>query len=227
MKADKFEPELDLNEYFESEAFKLLKLGMLSLPTGMIVLCDPLYSLPYGGTAEFEQSVAPGDYPVTICVFGEKRKGDHYMAAKIEFTKNKVQSYKLAMRPNEKNAKLGDGEIFGYPVESGLASFCDASTAKEYRAFCKEWQDKNKNKNLYDDYFSQLFIDSAKKSPKFQDPDGGYLSWRLPKVKSQAAQVMMFNSGFGAGVYAAYWGLDDNGEICSLVAPFISTEELD
>lgn len=220
----KLDPELDLNDYFDSGDYELLFLGDVSLPSGQLIVADPLYSLPYGGTAPFAKRVKSGKYPAVLAVCDDGDGGFLYLAAKLMFTKAEAVRFQLALKPNEDPRSLGEDEIYGYPVETGLASFCDAKTQQAYARFCKQWKKENPGRNLYDDYFAALFAQSYEKNPKHQGASGDWLNWTMP---GQEGNILLFNSGFGGGVYPSYWGYDRNGNVCCLVTPFISPAELE
>ena len=217
-------PDLDLNEYFENPEYQLLELGNLVVKEGKLIAADPLFSLPYGGTAPFVQKALPGNYPVTLSVFSHADYGDRYLAAKITFSEHRAEAFQLALKPGERVADLAADEIFGFPVETGLGSFCDNGTQKLFQAFCEEWYRKNPGKNIYDDYFAAIFAKSYQKHPKFQRKDGDWINWTLP---GKQENLIMFNSGFGDGVYPAYWGYDPDGKSCCLIIQFISPAELE
>lgn len=223
MYVEKLEPNMDLNEYFCDNNFKILKLGNLNLTSGEIIVSDPLYSLPYGGTNKFTKSVKKGSYPVIVAVFEDKKNGPVYMATKLTFKKTTPNKFQLALKPNEDYNKLADNEIYGYPVETGLASFCDAQTQKEYANFCKDLKKKYRNPNIYETYFARAFEENGKKNPKWQNPQGDWLNFKLPNSKGN---IVMMNSGIANGVYPCYWGYDEEDEICCLITTFVSPSEI-
>ena len=50
---------------------------------------------------------------------------------------------------------------------------------------------------------------------------GNFLLWKLPKVEKK---LVMFASGMGDGIYSAYWGFDQKGNITELIIPFMNPE---
>lgn len=67
----------------------------------------------------------------------------------------------------------------------------------------------------------QLFQKSYEKNPSLQRKNGDFLLWNLPKSNNK---IIMFTSGMGDGIYSAYWGFDENGNISNLTVPFINPE---
>lgn len=223
MYINKLEPSMDLNEYFSDNNFKILKLGNLNITSGEIIVSDPLYSLPYGGTDKFTKKVKKGSFPVIVAVFEDKKNGPVYMASKLSFSKSTPVKFQLALKHNEDYDKLKENEIYGYPVETGLASFCDAQSQVDYAEFCNEIKKKYRNPNIYETYFARAFEENGEKNPKWQRPEGDWLNFRIPNSKGN---IVMMNSGVGNGVYPSYWGYDEDGEICCLITPFVSPAEI-
>lgn len=225
MKHDKkLAPDMDLNDYFESGEFALLSLGSVCVTSGKIIAADPLFSLPYGGTAPFLTTVPKGSYPVTIAVGNHPSCGDRYLAAKLTFSKNHAEYFQLALKPGESASELQKDEIFGFPVETGLGSFCDEATQKAFSHFCSQWHKQHPDQNIYDDYFADFFAKSYEDRPEFQRPGGDWINWNIPDTNHN---IIMFNSGFGDGVYPCYWGYDSKGDICCLIIQFISPIEME
>jgi hypothetical protein len=109
----------------------------------------------------------------------------------------------------------------GFPVEAGMACFCDQDSAISYWQFLEQWYKENKDKNIYDDFFAELFAKSYDEFPEFQREGGDFLFWKNPRDNSEIA---MFASGLGDGYYSAFWGFDDIGEICDLVVLFMNPD---
>lgn len=220
----KLDPDMDLNEYFESEDFATLELGKLSVPSGRLIAADPLCNLEFGDVAPFLLRAPKGRHPVTLSVFAEEGYAVRYLAAKLAFNQARPVRFQLAMKPGEFAESLGPQEIFGFPVGAGLACFCDEEIQKSYASFCAGWKKSHRDGNLYGDYFAEHFVKSAEQSPQYQQEEGDWLNWTLP---DGSGNVIMFNSGFGDGVYPAYWGYDERHQICCLILQFISPAELE
>ncbi len=218
----RLDPDMDLNEYFESEEFGVLELGRLSLSSGKLIVADPLCNLEFGDIAPFSKRVPKGAFPVTVSVFAEEGYDIKYLAAKVSFNQATAVRFQLAMKPGEWLEQLQAGEIFGFPVGSGLASFCDGDTQKKYQRLCEKWKKEHPTKNMYSDFFAEKFMKNATDHPLFQHEEGDWLNFQLDDKHN----VMMFNAGFGDGVYPCYFGYDERGELCQLVIQFISPAEL-
>ncbi len=216
---EKLNPEGDLNEFFTNPAYFTLPLGELSLPTGKLIACDPLGTLGWPGRQipPFAPQLPKGVFPVTVSVAQQPQLGPCLMAARVEFSRKKAVRYQLAMRPGEEPGMLEEGEVFGFPVDSGLACFCDASLEEDAGRAMERWRTDHPEK-LYEEYFAPLFERSYQRAPAHQRPGGDWLNWRIPGGRGNA---VLFASGFGEGYYPVYFGLDSARSICCAVAVFI------
>lgn len=219
----KLAPGMDLNDYFSKKEFDVLEIGSISLPSGKLVAGDPLGFLPYSETIAFKQTFPTGRYPVCLSVFHSEEYGDRYLAAKLTLTQEKPVQFQLALKGKERAADLKEGEFFGIWVTTGLAALCDAKTQKQLQSFAAAWHKEHPDGNLYDDYFAALFEESYRTHPKYQRPGGDWAYWSGGK----GLDMLMFNSGFGDGVYPCYLGYDRKGKLCCAVLQFISPAELE
>ena len=201
------------NSKIDNVSITELNIGNLNVPTGKIVVCDPLV-LPE--TTPLKKTIKPGHYPIKIYVAHTKESGDRYAIAKLEIKDLKADKWVLALREGEKISDLKDkDDFFGFPVDAGLGGFFDHQAGIEYNKFIDNFMKENPDGNIYDDLFSAEF----KKNGNPEDPNdyGDWINFQLPESK---LNITMFHSGFGDGVYPAYWGISEKGEIVSLVIDF-------
>jgi len=209
----------DYNKIFENDTIdgipiELIEIGKLKVPTGKIVVCDPLVT---PDMKPLKRDVKIGEYPIKIYVAKTKNSGDRYAIAKLEFNKRKAEKWILAVREGEDiNELTEDGDFFGFPVDAGLGSFFDIKSGVEYLKFQEDFLETNPNSNIYDDLFAEEF----KKNAKDQNDPNDYGDWINFQLPNTDLNVTMFHSGYGDGMYPAYWGIDKNGEITSLVIDF-------
>ncbi|MCR6640354.1 MAG: DUF4241 domain-containing protein [Sporocytophaga sp.] len=76
---------------------------------------------------------------------------------------------------------------------------------------------KNPEGNIYDDFFAAEF----KKNAIDQNNPQDYGDWVNFKLPGSELNITMFQSGYGDGVYPAYWGIDKEGQVTSLVIDFL------
>ncbi|WP_265428824.1 DUF4241 domain-containing protein [Chryseobacterium sp. YIM B08800] len=211
----------DLESYFNSEEIagekmEVMEIGDVSLPSGKVVVRDPLVFLNSKQKPYFIET-PKGNFPVTIAVVKSEDWGDRYAAVKVKFTNEKPILYQEALIGNENLDGVKEDDFFGFHVDAGLGCIADAEALPEFDKFIA---DLNVD-NIYDDYFAELFAQSYKENPNNQRDVGDWINWTIPNT---AFQIPMFASGFGDGSYPVYFAYDANGEICGLYIQFIDIE---
>lgn len=214
-----------LGEYFTAreimgKSLDRMPIGTVSLPTGNIVVRDPLcYLAP--NAAPYMLTVRPGAYPVDLSVIVPDESGDcaRYAAARVRFSDHEPILYEEALVGNEDLSDVAEGEYFGFGVDAGLACFCDVETCEMFCTFRDRWQEKNPGGNIYDDYFAALMEKNYQERPQYQRSGGDWLNWKIPGTDYN---IPIFQSGFGDGAYPVYWGMDAERNICSLIVHFIN-----
>ena len=209
--------QVNYNQVFENEIvdetpIKLLEIGNLKMPTGRIVVCDPLTTSNF---TPLNKTVKPGIYPVKIYVAQTKKSGERYAIAKLEFSPKKAEKWVLALHDGEDTSELKNSDdYFGFPVDAGLGGFFDYKAGLEYGKFEDQFQKDHPGGNIYDDYLAAEF----KKNAKDPKDDGDWINLKIPNFD---LNITMFHSGYGDGSYPAYWGMTKNNEIVSLVIDFL------
>lgn len=209
----------DYNQLFDSTTvdgvpIEAVEIGSLVVPSGQIVVCDPLVvpdSPPLRGR------VKPGRYSVTLYCAKTKESGDRFAVARLRFSEARAVKWVLALREGENVTDLKEeGDFFGFPVDAGLGGFFDYEAGQQYLRFLDDFMKKHPDGNIYDDFFAFEFKKNAR-DPNDPKDDGDWINFTLP---SGNLNITMFQSGYGDGVYPAYWGVTDKGEIVSLVIDF-------
>ena len=209
--------QVDYNRVFENKIIdgipiKLLNIGNLKVPTGKIVVCDPIV-LP--NIEPLNKTVKPGVFPVKIYIAQTEKSGDRYAIAKLEFSSMKADKWVLALHDSDDTSQLKDPDDFlGFPVDAGMGGFFDYKAGIEYRKFTDEFEKNKPGGNIYDDYLAAEFKKNAK-NPK---DDGDWINLKIP---NSDLNITMFHSGYGDGSYPAYWGMTKNNKIVSLIIDFI------
>lgn len=211
----------DLETYFTSDEIagqplETMEIGNVSLPSGKIVVRDPLVDLNGNQSPYFIQA-PKGDFPVTIAVVKSEDWGDRYAVVKVEFTKEKPIVYREALVGIEELEGVTEDDYFGFGVDAGLGCITD----KEVLPFVDKFVDETDFDNFYDDYFAGLFEQSYKDHPKNQRDAGDWINWKVPNTEYR---IPMFASGFGDGIYPVYFAYDNNNSICGLYIQFIDIE---
>ncbi len=186
-------------------------IGWVNFPTGKVIVCDPL---AYPDTTPYQRNIPPGKHPVIIYSASNTALGERHTIAQLKLNDNKAVKWELALREGEDTSEIKNkGEFFGYPVDAGMAGIYDYQTALAYEAFAEEFMQRHPDGNMYDDYFEAEF----KKNAQTPEDCGDWINHTLPNSNSNMA---IFTSGYGDGIYPAYWGLDKDGELTSLVLDF-------
>ncbi len=211
----------DLETYFTSDEIagqplETMEIGNVSLPSGKIVVRDPLVDLNGNQSPYFIQA-SKGDFPVTIAVVKSEDWGNRYAVVKVEFTKEKPIVYREALVGIEELEGVTEDDYFGFGVDAGLGCITD----KEVLPFVDKFVDETDLDNFYDDYFAALFEQSYKDHPKNQRDAGDWINWKVPDT---SYHIPMFASGFGDGTYPVYFAYDNNDSICGLYIQFIDIE---
>lgn len=208
--------------FTESDKMSVLQAGETDFPTGEVVLADPLVYLGSEYETVLDKRIPPGSYPVELSICRSRIAGLRIAAAQLRIRDGQAVSYEIAMPKGNRIEDLGKPKVWTFfGVDAGLACFADAKTSEDYRVFIEKWQKDNPGKNKYNDYFAALFQKSYEERPKLQNQGGSFLAWQLPE---NGQRLVMFSSGMGDGIYSGYWGLNEAGQIVSLVVPFINPE---
>ncbi len=173
-----------------------MELGPLTLPSGQILACDPSWQSFEG--RPFARRVLPGRYPVIVTCVGdgdEPHAHDRIAAAAILLKGELPTRWELALCEGQRLADLQPGELFGYGVDGGTGCFVDTEVAASLAA----------NKR----HVNRLLREFQKAEYRPQ----------LHSFEEMPA-IAMFQSGWGDGFYASYWGLDARDEPVCLVTDF-------
>ncbi|OWA37291.1 cytoplasmic protein [Saccharibacillus sp. O16] len=180
----------------------------LKITSGRVVACDPLTS----PLEAFELEVKPGTYPVYAW------HSEHHgviAGAELRLADNKPVRWELAVRPGQDRSTLKEDEIFGYPVDAGIGSFADEDALHALQSLDERLQEE-----LGDEYVS-LYDDLVADVLEEHDNVWG----NLVTDEETGLNVILFTSGDGDGVYASYWGIDENDEVVSLLTDFRVLEQ--
>lgn len=217
-------PDANLHQYFTAQEIagqkvEVLSMGTVTIPTGDVMVRDPLVYLDTDRDADpYWKPVPTGVFPLTASVVVRADDCARYAAVKVAFSDAVPLRYEEALLGNEDLEEYCAGEFFGFNVDAGLATIVDVDVAKAYTAFAKTWAQEHPEQNIYDDYFAAIFQKSFEEHPRHQRPGGDWINWTIPGTH---LSVPMFQSGFGDGAYPVYLGYDANQQICQLVIQFI------
>ena len=182
--------------------------GELILTSGSIVACDPLVEL--GAAPVLKRKVAPGPYPVLL----GRLEGD-VAWARVEFTGQPVARWESAG---------------AHGVDSGTSCFVDAEVRDVESA---------RQKARRDQVFGAVLLrgvdpadaeawHAAIAEERAKLPDDGFMAAiRHGAVEIGEGTLIAFSSGAGDGRYTTWWGLDAEGQPCTLLTDFDLMQEDD
>lgn len=208
---------VDYGLYFElstinSTLLECRFLGKLALPSGFVVACDPLLGLH--DALPFAKRMAPGEYPVSIVLAGRHNRRRNALI-RMMFSDKRAIKWELAMVPGQGgNAGAAQPLFYGFTAEAGIGCLCDAHSQKHYNRYLERFFRDHPDGNIYDSLFAEAFGQRNR-----IDAEGNSFNFYLPS--RPRLNVMMFNTGYGDGIYPAYWGISKDGEVCSLVIDFM------
>ena len=177
-----------------------IDVGRLQLPSGSVVVADPSY-FTADFTRPFRRKIAPGAYALEFVIADLEQWGSRVAFARLRLSSNEVETWEWAetTAPGELNVFFG--------VDAGMACFADADAAAIFARVQTDFYAKHPDGNYYNDVLSKDF------------PSDAYWGEHRPDPKS-LVKVFVCGSGFGDGLYAAYWGLDAAGAPVELVVDF-------
>ena len=190
--------ELDETQ-LASRGISLTRMGQLVLPTGRIVVADPLTQPDRPALA---REVEPGRYEVTLF-----RALDRIALAALRVSDAPVARWELALLPGQSVGDLKAGHYYGFPVDTGLGSFMDASALALIERRGQQARDTvGQHANYYDHVLHA------------EIGDGEVLMHR--PLPDEDTNVAIFGSGWGDGFYPAIWGVSADGTPVVLVLDF-------
>ncbi|SHN47167.1 DUF4241 domain-containing protein [Cryptosporangium aurantiacum] len=174
----------------EDSIVELREAGELRMPTGRLVAADP-YPLEFGNKP-FTETVPPGSYPVIISYLPDSGTT---AAARLVIRDEPVERWELALCAGQDTIALGDGEFYGFGVDTGTACFVDAAGADALPALLEpRWIE-------------------------FHDREHG--PTQTVDLGESGANVISWASGYGDGSYPTWIGRTKGGEIACFVADML------
>jgi Protein of unknown function (DUF4241) len=203
---------LDYAPFFKNSGqsvreFEAVDLGNLFLPTGSVVCCDPFLSHE---VSALNRRLEPGDYPVKLCVAKLPKWGKRVALAGL------ISSNQTPLRWAKASYKMSGSRFSTFRVDSGLACFMDAQTAKMFSKVVHGYYEALPEGNYYDDILDAEFKRSADPAHPYQ---AGNWTLHFP-IKDDPRNIAMFASGLGDGSYSSYWGLGGDDQPSMLVIDF-------
>ncbi len=182
--------------------FRVFEAGRLTVTSGKIKACDPFIGLEH---APFSVSVPNGEFPVRLALVDDPLGGSGVAFARVEFSASPVVRWSLAVAAGQDAAVLMEGEIVGYPVDTGTGSFVDAEAAA---AIARD--------AASDETLTTAWLEAGARSAETKGNPRFHLV-----VPAGPGNIVMFDSGWGDGVYASWFGYGADGSVAALVTDFM------
>lgn len=188
--------------------------GNLKLPSGQVVCADPMYrelGLPQSWT------VAPGDYAVYLYIGLDSHFGGRIAYAELNIKDEIPACWELSLISETLLAGDFEKKMNGmFPVENGLGSFSDYVTWNLYNQEIEDFYSNNRDGNYYNDVLERHFKANATIPVSSRGED-----WiNYTPIRSNA-NIIMFGSGWGDGIYPRYVGFDESRQVAKLIIDFI------
>lgn len=168
-------------------------IGELIVPSGSILVADPF-------TTDFDPSQVPlarqapvGVFPVDLAIACFDNCDERVACARVRFADAAAVRWEAAGFAGE--APAADSEPSGYGVDAGMGCFADLAS-------CTPQSDTP----------AEAWLTAVER--------GRVETWSAHVAALGQANVVMFSSGWGDGIYSSYWGLDAAGQIVELVTDF-------
>lgn len=194
--------------FVESPLIETFEAGNIILTSGKLVASDPLIT---SEMPAFTTIFPKGEFPV---LFHKEIESNCVAYVEIVFNNFEVSTWQLAISNGQNISDLEEGEIYGFPVESGMGCLMDFETQQnlillEQHLFKRKGDDFM---GIYEEFFHEHFFheEGAVNQYAFLNPHD-----------EKPGNLFAFETGYGEGFYATYIGFDKNNipvkVVCELV----------
>ncbi|AZB10256.1 DUF4241 domain-containing protein [Chryseobacterium sp. G0162] len=195
-------------DFVENPLLESFEVGKIYLSSGKLVACDPLITndmLPF--STEFPK----GEFSVML---HKERESNCVAYAEIIFNTKEIKDWKLATTAGQNIKELAEGEVFGYPVESGMGCFMDVDTQNSLNELeQKLYQNKGGDfMGIYEEFFHGHFFDENGAIDQYAF---------LKPSETHPGTIFAFETGYGEGFYASYIAFDKNQSPVKIITEFI------
>ena len=199
-------------DFVENPLLETYEVGKIHISSGKIVASDALISPDHSA---FNQGFPKGDFQVLV---HKERESNCIAYAEIVFDKNQLaENWTLALCGDQNLEDLKEGEIFGYPVESGMGSFMDKDAQNALNNLKQDLFHKKGADfmGIYEEFFHAHFFDEKGAIDQFAV---------LKPYDSKPENIVAFETGYGEGFYATYIGYSKDNQPVKLISEFIEIE---
>lgn len=195
-------------DFVESPLIETFEAGNLVITSGKLVASDPLITSEMPAfTIEFPI----GEFPVLV---HKEIESNCIAYAEVVFSNSEIMTWQLATSEGQYLTDLEEGEIYGFPVESGMGCLMDFETQNnlnllEQHLFKRKGDDFI---GIYEEFFHEHF---------FQEEGAVNQYAFLKPNEEKSGNLFAFETGYGEGFYASYIGFDKNNVPVKVVSEFV------
>jgi len=191
----------------------LVDCGVLKVPSGKLVCCDPFAAMQASGNAYVE--IPKGEYPVvvTLADVSDEHDGSHIREAyaSLILDRDRQESTRKFFHPTDKghveDKNLEDGHFYGFGVDAGTACFVDQESLEEGMPPEDTWYEGLFENEDEDSWFNLMDNERHIRN--------GIANIVLPESKC-GNNLVLFHSGWGDGVYPVIGGYDSFGDLVAI-----------
>ena len=195
-------------DFVENPLIESFEAGNLILTSGKLVASDPLIT---SEMPAFTTTFPIGEFPVLV---HKEIESNCIAYAEIVFSVAEITTWELATSEGQHLTELEEGEIYGFPVESGMGCVMDFETQEnlnllEQHLFKRKGDDFT---GIYEEFFHEHF---------FQEEGAVNQYAFLKPNEEKPGNLFAFETGYGEGFYASYIGFDKNNVPVKVVSEFV------
>ncbi|WP_223606160.1 DUF4241 domain-containing protein [Chryseobacterium sp. OSA05B] len=194
--------------FVESPLLESFEVGKLYLSSGKLVACDPLIT---NDMQAFTTEFPKGDFSVLL---HKERESNCVAYAEVIFSTAEIAEWKMAVTAGQDVKDLGEEEIFGYPVESGMGCLMDVDTQNSLNELEKRlYHSKGADfMGIYEEFFHEYFFDEKGAIDQYAF---------LKPADEHPGTIFAFETGYGEGFYASYIAYDKDHKPVKIITEFI------
>lgn len=194
--------------FVESPLLESFEVGKLYLSSGKLIACDPLIT---NDMQSFTTEFPKGNFSVLL---HKERESNCVAYAEVIFDNVPVTEWEMAVTAGQNIKDLGEEEIFGYPVESGMGCLMDADTQNSLNELEKRlYHSKGADfMGIYEEFFHEYFFDEKGAIDQYAF---------LKPADDHPGTIFAFETGYGEGFYASYIGYDKDHKPVKIITEFI------
>lgn len=195
-------------DFVENPLIESFEAGNLILTSGKLVASDPLIT---SEMPAFTTTFPVGEFPVLV---HKEIESNCIAYTEIVFSAAEITTWELATSEGQHLTELEEGEIYGFPVDSGMGCLMDFETQEnlnllEQHLFKRKGDDFT---GIYEEFFHEHF---------FQEEGAVNQYAFLKPNEEKPGNLFAFETGYGEGFYASYIGFDKNNVPVKVVSEFV------